>query len=437
MYVRLTQWLSFFMRSPAIAVLTIAVLLLLGWGGWRGLNQFQFRRHLAAAEQALAEYDFAESRGRIGSCLALRPNDPQVLLLAARTCRRDGQLEEAAGYLDRHRAATGSSTPESQLESVLIQVQLGHVKQYVDRLIENLEIRHPASEQILESLALGCVHVYRLDEATFWTNLLRDRFPQNALGRLLDAQTQDTLHHREKAQPTAEQLVADFPKYDKARLYLAGLLFDTNQYEQAVPHYQLLHRRRPDDLEPLLHLASALVNLERIEEARPLFLELQAKHTDSSQALLEIGRFAIQEDRPEDAEPLLRRAAELTPYDHEIHLDLATALERLGRSEESRTHLERFEQIEADMKLLDAAFQAMVKAPSDPEPRLQAGRICLRNGQVTEGLRWLSGVLDLVPDHQATHEALADYYESQGEKALAKQHRVQIRPSSRTNRQEQ
>ena len=46
---------------------------------------------------------------------------------------------------------------------------------------------------------------------------------------------------------------------------------------------------------------------------------------------------------------------------------------------------------------LEKVFQAMVKAPADPAPRLEAGRICLRNGQVSEGLRWLSGVLDLVP----------------------------------------
>jgi hypothetical protein len=55
----------------------------------------------------------------------------------------------------------------------------------------------------------------------------------------------------------------------------------------------------------------------------------------------------------------------------------------------------------------------------------------LRNGQITEGLRWLSGVLDLVPNHQATHQALAEYYESQGEKALAAYHRAHL---GRTNR---
>jgi hypothetical protein len=47
----------------------------------------------------------------------------------------------------------------------------------------------------------------------------------------------------------------------------------------------------------------------------------------------------------------------------------------------------------------------------------------LRNGQVEEGIRWLSGVLDLVPDHGPTHLTLADFYASQGDARRARFHR--------------
>ena len=79
------------------------------------------------------------------------------------------------------------------------------------------------------------------------------------------------------------------------------------------------------------------------------------------------------------------------------------------------------------MMRLEKVFQAMVKAPADPAPRLEAGRICLRNGQVSEGLRWLSGVLDLVPDHKPTHQVLADHFESVGDTTLAEHHRARAR----------
>jgi hypothetical protein len=77
--------------------------------------------------------------------------------------------------------------------------------------------------------------------------------------------------------------------------------------------------------------------------------------------------------------------------------------------------------------LLEKAVQAMVKTPADPAPRLEAGRICLRNGQVSEGLRWLYGILELVPNHKPTHQVLADHYESQGDTAQAEYHRSRSR----------
>lgn len=408
MHPRLVKCFRFFIVTRLRAVLMAVLLVLSAVALWRGWNTLSFHRNQAAAEQALADYDFPAARRHLATCLALQPDDPAVLLHAARAARRDGQLDKAAVHLDRYAWATGVSTPEGELELALLQVQLGQVKQNVYFLIEEMEIRHPATEQILESLALGCVHVYRLDEASFWTKQLVNRYPQNPVGRLLDAQTHDTLRQRDEALEITQRLLDDYPNFDKARIYLAGLLFKTHQYEAAVPYYRELHERRPDDLAPLLGLAAALLKLERLDEVRPLMVELETKHANSSVALLECSRFAMQQKRPVDAERLLQRAVELAPHDHEIHLELATCLEQLGRSDESRRHLERFQEIETDMKQLDLAFKAMIKAPSDPTPRVEAGRICLRNGQTSEGLRWLLGVVDLVPNHPEARELLAN-----------------------------
>lgn len=426
------NWLRFFVRTRAGVALTLLLAMLLATAAWYGLNRLRFDQSKQAAEQALSAYDFPTARRHLDQCLALRPNDAEALRLAVQASRRDGRLDEALSLLDRYRIVAGTLPPAGQLEAVLIQVQSGNVKEYVHRLIEAVEIRHPASEQILESLALGCVHGYRLDEASFWTQQLLDQFPHNPVGRLIDAQTQDTLRHREQSLELAQQLVSDYPNYERALVYLADLLFRMHKYEEALVYYREAHRRQPRELVPLLGLAATLLKLERLNEARPLLSDLERQHADNSQALLECGRFALQEKRPADAEPLLRRAADLAPYDHEIHLELATCLEQLGRTKESNEHLRRFQQIEEDMKQLDAAFQETVNAPNDPEPRLKAGRICLRNGQTAEGLRWLSGVLDLVPDHQAAHETLANYYESSGDQVLAERHRAQSQGIHRT-----
>ncbi len=424
---RLRDWLLFPVRTPARAALSAVAVALLALAGWYGLRTLRFHRDLEAAQEALAGYDFPEARRRLASCLGLRPTGPVVLLLAAQAARRDGLLDEAQEHLDRYRKRVGGPTPEGALESSLVQVQRGLVKEHVHDLLAHVEVRHPESEQILEALAQGCVHTYRLDQASFFTKQLLDRFPDNPVGRLLDAQAHETLRRPGRALEVMRRLVEDYPGNDKARLYLARLLHREHRYEEAARHYAELHRRQPAEVAPLLGLVRALLTLERLDEAGPLLRRLEEEHADNSEALLQCARFALSQKRPADAEPLLRRALRLAPHDHEVHFGLAVCLGQLDRADESRRHLERFKQIEADMKRLEKVFEAMVKAPADPGPRLEAGRICLRNGQVSEGLRWLSGVLELVPDHKEAHQVLADHFTSVGNTTQAEYHRARAR----------
>lgn len=411
-------------RTRGRALVTLVTLTLLALAGWQGLGLYRFYRDRAAAREALADYDFPEASRRLAACLGRRPRDPELLLLAAQAARRDGLLDDAEDLLDRYREQVGKSTPEGAMQGALVQVQRGKVKEYVGAMLEHLEVRHPQSEQILEALAQGSVHVYRLDEASFWTKQLLDRFPHNPIGRLLHAQTLDTLRKRDRARELARTLVEDYPHFDKGRQFLAGLLFKSHLYAEAATQYQELHRRQPRAVMPLLGLSRCLVTLGRVDEARPLFDQLAADHADNADALLECARFALRQKRPGDAEGLLRDALKLAPFDHEVHQELAVSLSQLGRADEARRHLDRHHQILADLKRLDEVFQAMVKKPNDPAPRLEAGQICLRNGQASEGLRWLLGILDLHPDHKPTHLALADHYAATGDAVRANFHRA-------------
>lgn len=399
------------------------MLALLAGAAWYGIRAWRIRAGKEEATRALAAYDFPEARRLLDACLERAPHDLEALLLAAQAARRDDRLDEAQKHLDAYRSLVDVVPPEGTLQTTLLLVRRGQVKKHVHAFIEQIEIRHPAREQMLEALALGSVQVYRLDEGSFWTRQLLDRFPRNPIGRLLDARTHETLRRRERSLAITRKLLEDFPEHDAARLYLAGLLTKTHQYEEAESLYRELHRRRPADLAPLFGLTLVLLKTERAEDACPLLRKMEAEHGDSPLALLECARFALQENQLEEAEALLRRGLKVAPHDHELHYSLAQCLERLGRTAEARPHLDRFRKIEADMKLLDEAFQATIKTPADPAPRLEAGRICLRNGQTAEGLRWLYGVLDLVPSHQGAHRLLADHYEAAGEAALAEQHR--------------
>lgn len=423
---RLRTWLLYPVRTPRRAVLTALLLAAAGAVGWYAERVVRFNRSREAAERALAGYDFPAARRRLAECVRLRPDDPAVRLLAAQAARRDGALDEAQAHLDRHRDLAGS-TPEGLLEESMLLAQQGQVEQVVDYLMDLADHRHPAAEQILEALAVGCVHVYRLDRAAFWVQYLLQQAPGNPIGLLVLGETAETLRQRDRAMETFRKLVDRHPGFARGRLALAQALLRARQYEEAAGHYEVLHRDRPDDVVPLLGLARCLAVLDRVEEARPLMRELRERHADNSEALLAASRFALREGRPEEAEPLLRRAAELAPNDHEVRLQFGVALQQLGRAEEAAAHLERARQIEADLALLEKAVAAMVTSPADPGPRLEAARICLRNGQDAEGLRWLHGALQLAPDHEPTHRALADYFAAHGNPQQAAYHRQRSR----------
>jgi Flp pilus assembly protein TadD len=404
-------------RRPRLAALTLVLLALVAYLGWLGGCALWVRWDRAEAEKALATYDFAEARRRLARCIRVQPHNPGVRLLAARTARRDGDLDFAREQLHTHRELIGGPSPDETLELALLTAQEGRVQEVVGSLIERLEEHHPESEHILEALAMGCVHNYELHRALFWLSELleKDKWPKNGIGRLLYAQTTDTQGNREKAIALLGALVQDYPKYFKARSSLADMLIKSRRYREAAIEYAALLEQQPGEVVSLLGLASSYDRLGETEKAGPLMQQLETQYPNHAGVLLECGRFAMSERRFEDAERLLRRGAELTPYDNEVHRQLGMCLEQRGKPEESDYHFGQCRKIEADLQRLEKTFEAMTKSPNDPRPRREAGEICLRNGQVAEGLRWLNSALDLAPADKPTRRILADYFAAQGD----------------------
>ncbi len=407
MYGRLCNCLRHSVRHPKCACALALILGLAAYLGWQGCGALWFRHERAAALQALADYDCAEARRRLGRCLELRPNDAAMRLLAAQAARRDEDLIAAQDYLDSCRDLTGA-TPEVILELALLKAQRGQVSAVVDYLISRLEIRSPASEQILEALTRGSFEIYLLDKAGFWAYELLEKFPKNPVGLLMRARLTDAMGDRDQALERFRQLVQEYPRHTKGRLHLTELLFRTKAYDEAAANYEELRRQQPGAAAAVLGLARCQMQRGRPEEVRRLLGQLEAEHGDRADVLLECGRFALSENRFADAERFLRRAVELAPHEHDAHYRLGVCLQQLDQAEESRRHLQRSEEILAGMNELEKVVEAIGKAPADPALRLQAGRICLRMGQKSEGLRWLHGVLAIAPHDAGAQAALRE-----------------------------
>lgn len=145
--------------------------------------------------------------------------------------------------------------------------------------------------------------------------------------------------------------------------------------------------------------------------------------TDDPRLCAERGRAAMDSAELAVAEPFFRQALSGLPADRELNLNMAGCLRRLGRADEAEKYARRALEIDADLKLLADASKRAAENPADVAARYDAGRVCLRNGQAHQAMRWFSGALQVDPRHRSTHEALAEYYDSSGKTGLANRHR--------------
>lgn len=424
---RLRSVVTFPRRHPAW---TLAAALLVGVFGfwlWRDLRSRWVLAERTRAEEALATQDFDAARRHLDRCLLYRPDDPKLSLLSAQAARRAEKYPEAEEHLRRYQDLVGDATEEGTLELAMLLAQRGELPQSESHLLSCLAARHPATDLILESLALSYVTTYRLDEALYMLDRLLARQPDNVTALLTRGILYESATHKDKALKDYRHAVEARPDNPRALLRLAEALQASHKLEEAIPYYERLLERDPTHAGALLGLAGCRRDTGDVDAASALLDELAVAHPDYDAGILDRGRLALQRGQFEEAERLLRRAVELRPADDLTHHHLSLCLQAQGKQSESKTHRERADQIDRDRKQLFRLYPQAMRSPQDPAPRLELGRICLRNGQEKEALRWLMGALQIAPDHRPTHQALADYYLEHGDTDRAEFHRRRAR----------
>jgi len=416
------RWfLSLAHRPLAAAALAFALFALALTSRYLYLR-WQFERRLEDARRAEECFDFEGARKHLAECLRIRPLDAETHLRLARNSRRSGDYSAARADLDAYQEIVAGSTLEGMLELAMLVAQQGDLPAAENFLREHLHEEDPQTPLILEALARGGVRVYRLPDALRWTEELLARQPDNVPALLARGMIHESAGHADKALENFQTALYHHPEHAEARLQLAETLLRLKRPAEALGHLERLRAAHPST-GATLALARCYRLLGRLDEAAALLDLLAAECPKNGAVLGERGRTALSADQLTVAEDWLRRAVAALPADQAANYDLAQCLQRSGKQTEAEHYFQRSEEIRADVKrLAEAADQAM-QAPDDPRPRLQAGLICLRNGQDRPGLRWLLGALQVDPAHRPTHEALAAYYERSGQLRQAAHHR--------------
>jgi tetratricopeptide (TPR) repeat protein len=415
-------------RLLAVAALLAVVALGAAFAG----TQAWALHHYRAARDQMARYHTAAAREHLEECLKVWPRDADALLLAARAARRSGTYDAAELFLARAEKA-GAREEDVVLERLLLRAERGEVDEVRPFCRALLEGDGPDAPLALEAVARGLLRSYRLQEAQAVLDRWQQLQPDNAQALFLQGLAYDQQDRRHDALAAFRRALQADAEHDDARLHLARVLLLNGQYAEATPHLEYLRGRLPGSPEVPVLLARCRAALpERRAEAVALLDEVLARAPHYAPALAERGRLALEAGQLEQAEPWLREATRRSPDNVPTHVQYQRCLLGLGKSEEAAAVEARLKQLEKDILRLQEITQTeMQRQPHSARLQCEAGVISLRAGFAAEGLRWLHRALKEDPNYAPAHEALADFYQSTGERALATRHRELARTAQR------
>jgi tetratricopeptide (TPR) repeat protein len=395
-----------------------AALIVPGWYWWWANRQFRL------AEEAMTRYRYREAQVHVTSYLGVYPHSGPGHLLAARAARQLGDLEGALDHLAECEKVQGQRTPEITLERALIRAQRGEAEAAYADCQPLLERDDPATPRILEAFAKGFLDSYRVQAALDCLERWLSREPDNPQAYFLRGIARELLGQRVKATDDFRKAVELDPEFDQVRVTLVTALLDIDQATEALGHAQQLADRQPNDARVLVLLARCHQQLGQPEAAARVLDRVLAAEPRNASALAARGQAALKLGRPAEAAQWLRQAVTQAPNDLPARYHLQQALVQSGQKEEAQKELERVQKAQADGERLRVLIQGQLsKKPRDPELHYELGRLLLLAGS-QEGLRSLQTALELDPQHPATHQFLAEYYERHGNREVAARHRA-------------
>jgi tetratricopeptide (TPR) repeat protein len=369
------------------------------------------RHHFRVARVELQRYHNRQAILHLQACLRAWPNDPEVLLLAARAARRAHSYDEAELSLEKYQQVCGLDEPSS-FERLLLSVERNLDPHVVARCHRSVEQDHPDSPLILEALARGYLRQYRLNEGRVCLDLWLKRDPDNTQALTLLGQFHlDYERAPDRAVAKYRRAVEIDPDHEEARLGLAITLLESRDFAGAAPHLERLQKDQPSNLRIQVGLAECRYALDDAAAAVGLLDDILARHPDFAPALALRGRIAVENGEHAAAEAWLRQAVRRAPSDNQARYTLIRCLHHNHKSDEARAHENWLKQRERDVKQFhEIVTQDLVKRPQDPALHCALGKLLLRSGHVEEGLRWLHSALRLDPQYPPARQALADHY---------------------------
>lgn len=380
---------------------------------------------LHAARSALSAFHPEVATRHLTNCFRMWPNCAEAHLLASRAARQVEEFDEAGRHLRLAQHSLGGSSREVVLEWALLQSAAGNsreVEAYLDLRAERDGDSRPL---IWEALIQGHIRVYRVLDALALADHWLRVDPDNV--RALELRGLAYQHGKSAHKGTEDlrRVIELDPTRDGTRWRLVLALLHMGKYDEALTHLRYIEPRRPNDPDVQVRIARCNNLLGDGELARRVLDAALEAHPEHGLALRTRGQFALADRQPEEAERWLRRAKKVWPNDYQVQWFLFQSLQQQSKTEPARLELLEAERLkERAERLGELSSRKLSERPLDPALHYEMGILLLHNGHGSAGEGWLLSALNLSPDHQPAHAALAEYYQRLGDEKRAALHRL-------------
>jgi tetratricopeptide (TPR) repeat protein len=418
-------------RSRPWLALLLATGLILAFVAAGGYGYALYEWH--AAQRAVKDDRLDDARRHLKVCLAVWPHSVPVHIVASRVDRFQGQFAEAEAHLNYCLKLSGGATEDIQLEFLLMRAQTGEEDQVAAALFSYVNSGHPESQMILETMARAFMHTLRHGPAYSCLTRWIEVEPDSARAYYWRGWVLERMDSSNEAMDDYQKALQLDPNLYPVRIRVAEMILEEQKPLEALPYLEKLYKEYPENPDVLARLGHCRLLQGQNDEARRLLEAAVVKLPDDLPLLHNLAKVEMQDRQFTAAEKWLRQALKVDPSDTDALYILHNTLQNQQRRQEAAAVLDRYNKKKALLKRVNELLLAEAKKPSnDPNLLSEMGSILLQVEREQVGVYWLDKALTLDPDHQATHQILADYYERKGEPEKATQHRRKLTRRDKT-----
>jgi tetratricopeptide (TPR) repeat protein len=230
-----------------------------------------------------------------------------------------------------------------------------------------------------------------------------------------------------KAEAGFDAALRDGPSAESA-FYLGVIRFDRGDRESALARFEEAARLDPRNYYAGIYRARALLELDRPEEAAAALgaLEKLDAAFATPEARYLAGKARLRQERFAEAAALLQGALDANSSYPEACFALGTALRRLGKTDEARAALDRFQSLHRKeserLRKADALSQALLRNPRDGAAAESLARFSFESGDLEAAERSAWRALRIDPGRRDARRLLARTLSRSGRYAAAARH---------------